>query len=376
VFCLSGCGSPAESTSTSTSAEPPNPPIAGAEPLGRVEDLKDLPDGRLVAVDPSGQAFLLPADDSLPIGKELKANAGVEEPSERFVAETSPSFDPVVTHAAEPPSSDVGTVSSAITAPSYYTLGISGGVNGYDYRFPIFSSTGTNITSTQQRNVDLGTSPACSGSYVGPRHILTAGHCVYIPGVGWSASSGVIPGKQGFCSGSQCRPFGTKPVYTVILPTRWLNTGASDSDQAVVILQDSASWGTWFGVTGASPPLPPQVPSGYGYPSNIYPCRHSPSASGTSPWDPPWDKACDGFLYWSIGNVTQVDATYVLGWYDTQGGESGGPLVYQDAVYGTLIGHVSQSGDGGQSIHKRSIMTLVCQAFSQFPSTQFPHLCN
>jgi V8-like Glu-specific endopeptidase len=58
-----------------------------------------------------------------------------------------------------------------------------------------------------------------SGFFVGPRTILTAGHCVYLPKVGQATRITVVPARQG-----EAAPFGWDEATEVDFSTEWRQT--------------------------------------------------------------------------------------------------------------------------------------------------------
>jgi hypothetical protein len=205
--------------------------------------------------------------------------------------------------------------------------------------------------------------------------VLTAAHCVYFPGLGWGQPPYVVPGQQGICksqnwactNGITREPFGRKDRFTTVVPSNWINTGGdSRYDQAVVITQDYASFGSWFSTSFGVAPYPPAAPTHQGYPSPDYPCQNSPGPSATG-FEAPWDKPCYGFQYRDYGSyVVKHDSNFVWLNSDSQGGESGSPMLYGNTVYGSLMG---RQGDFGA--YHRVMSSLVCDVLSSFTSSTY-----
>lgn len=74
---------------------------------------------------------------------------------------------------------------------------------------------------------NAGGGGSCSATYIGRRHFLTAGHCVYANG--WPTSGRVIPG---FENGKA--PIGAYALRRVITFTAWVQTGDKAHDVAVI----------------------------------------------------------------------------------------------------------------------------------------------
>lgn len=73
----------------------------------------------------------------------------------------------------------------------------------------------------------------CSGSVVDSNLVLTAGHCVYFPGRGWSTNFVFVPGYN---DGN--RPFGSFAATSLTTSNAWLTSTAFCQDWAIATFEE------------------------------------------------------------------------------------------------------------------------------------------
>ncbi len=179
-----------------------------------------------------------------------------------------------------------------------------------------------------------------SGWLIGPRTVVTAGHCVYMSQHGgWASSIEVIPGRNG-----ANRPYGSCVSSDLRSVQGWTQDNNTDYDYGVILLPESGALGNqvgWFGfVNYSDDQLKGQPVNIAGYPG---------------------DKPA-GTQWFHSDKVTEVDERKITYTVDTVGGQSGSPVwMYQDGNrYGVAIHTNGQSsGNSGTRITTDVYQNLV-----------------
>lgn len=169
----------------------------------------------------------------------------------------------------------------------------------------------TNTTSFPYRAIALITFSAgrCTGWFVGPDTVVTAGHCVHSggPGGNWYSNYRVYPGRKGSSS-----PYGSCTAKRLYSVTGWVNSSDEQYDYGAVKLNCTVGNTVgWFGAWWQSASLNglPITVSGY-----------------------PGDKP---LTHWrSTGNVAVTQTRQVFYKNDTAAGQSGAP-VFQNRSAGS-----------------------------------------
>lgn len=179
-------------------------------------------------------------------------------------------------------------------------------VQGRDDRVRVWGTTGYPWRTICHLEITArnGRSFICTGSFIGPRVVLTAGHCMYMrSNGGWARSIRVIPGRN-----ASSQPYGSATATRFISVRGWTRDRSSNYDYGVIVLPSSQRLGSrvgWMGLANLS------FVSLMGLRVN---------SSGY-----PGDKSY-GTQWWNANNILAVTGRRFYYRIDTAGGQSGSPV--------------------------------------------------
>lgn len=172
----------------------------------------------------------------------------------------------------------------------------------------------------------------CTGFFVGPHTVATAGHCVYDPQTGeWASSIKVMPGRNSFDM-----PFGSETVYASSLraSSQWANLGNPEYDYGAIVLPNNElgnQVGSFKLMVLSDEELPGRLVNISGYPADKF------------------DLAClliPGCQLWLDGDPVATISPKIINYgADTYGGQSGSPVWYFDAFWNVIAIHTRSFGD-------------------------------
>ncbi|MEM6620738.1 MAG: serine protease [Pseudomonadota bacterium] len=143
----------------------------------------------------------------------------------------------------------------------------------------------------------------CTGWFIGPRTVMTAGHCVYSHSAGgWAKRIEVIPGMD-----ASSRPYGSMVGTSFRSVSGWTKKKKPEYDYGAIILPNNTLGNRvgWFGFANlSSGSLRNLLANNSGYP-------------GDKPFGTQW---------YNAGRITRVTSKRLYYMFDTAGGQSGSPV--------------------------------------------------
>lgn len=179
-------------------------------------------------------------------------------------------------------------------------------VHGHDDRVRVYNTTAfawRTICKLEITAAD-GSTWRGSGAFIGPRTVLTNGHCVFLHNHGgWARQIRVIPGKNG-----ASEPFGAAVSTYYHSVKGWTQSKSSNYDYAVCVLPASKKLGNtvgWMGLANLS----------------FFSLLGLRVNSAGYPGDKPGN-----YQWWNANNILAVTDRRVYYRIDTFGGQSGSPV--------------------------------------------------
>jgi len=170
-----------------------------------------------------------------------------------------------------------------------------------------------------------------TGWFIGPKTVITAGHCVHHTHFfgGWASRIEVIPGLNGRGDESDARPYGSVISERFSSVDRWVDKEDADFDIGCIHLDEPLGVRVgWFAVAA----LPPERLESFLVNVSGYPA----------------DRGAGAEQYHSRNRVLQVSERRLFYEVDTYGGQSGAPVwVHEDDDAPPLVVGIHAYGVGG-----------------------------
>ena len=170
-----------------------------------------------------------------------------------------------------------------------------------------------------------------TGWFIGPKTVLTAGHCVYSTHFfdGWASTIEVIPGLNGLGDGPDARPFDSVTSQRFSSVDRWVSGEDADFDIGCIHLDEPLGVRVgWFALAA----LPPERLESFLVNVSGYPA----------------DRGAGAEQYHGRNRVLRVSARRLFYEVDTYGGQSGAPVwIHEDNDAPPLAVGIHAYGIGG-----------------------------
>lgn len=207
------------------------------------------------------------------------------------------------------------------------------------------------------------TTSGCSGALIGPRHFLTAGHCMHQggggKGKGWFTNRKIAPGQKG----AGVFPNGLKNHAWYFSVSGWFDNADPAYDYGMIVLEDrndTAHLG-WLGWRSSGH-------SGghwtFGYPAWWHSCAASPT-----------NGLCDNFLYGDDNSAFAVFSKQIGTQADAETGQSGSPIYKWNNGDRRVIAIMAYHGNWGTRVTSARSSNF-CDWIHAFPSAFNDHACE